>query len=62
MNTYDSFLILLYPHLYINIEDSVYSGQFNLMNMDILFQYMPCHKTNMTVTGVDLPECVTWFC
>ena len=35
--------------------------QHNLLNMGFLFQYMPCHNTNMTLTGLNLPQCVAWF-
>ena len=41
---FDSFLILVYPHPYINSQGSVHLVQHNLLNMGILFQYMPCHK------------------
>ena len=60
-NIYDSVLILLHPHLYINSQDYVHLVQYNLLNMSILFQYMCCHNTNMTLTCLDLPQCTAWF-
>ena len=33
-------------------QDSVHLVQYNLLNMGILFQYMPCQNTNMTLTGI----------
>ena len=37
-------------------QDSVHLVQYNLLNMCILFQYIPCHNTNITLDGLDLPQ------
>ena len=46
----------MYPHLYINSQDSANFVQFNLLNLGILFQYMPWHNTNMTLNGWTFPD------
>ena len=54
-------LCILIFILYMNSQDAVHLVQYNLLNMDHLFQYMPCHKTNMTLTSLDLPQCMEWI-
>ena len=51
----------MYPYPYINREDSVHLVHYNLWNMRILFQYMPCHRTDMSLTGLDLLQYMAWF-
>ena len=43
---------LYYHYLDINSQDSAHLIQYNILNMGFLFQYMPCHITNMTLTGI----------